>query len=55
MINRSKIKNMSNQNNPQNHGPAGLCKTTTTPEQTLKQGLIVTVIAVTTTYVETLW
>ena len=55
MINRSKIKNMSNQNNPQNPGPAGLCKTTTTPGEILKQRLILTVIAVTTTYVETLW
>ena len=63
MINRSKIKNMSNQNNPQNPGPTHLCKTTTTPGQTLKQGLIVTVIALAAivamsaaiTYVEALW
>jgi hypothetical protein len=63
MINRSKIKNMSNQNNPQNPGPCHLCKTTTTPGQTLKQGLIVTVIALAAivamsaaiTYVEALW
>ncbi len=54
---------MSNQNNPQNPGPCHLCKTTTTPGQTLKQGLIVTVIALAAivamsaaiTYVEALW
>ena len=54
---------MSNQNNPQNPGPCHLSKTTTTPGQTLKQGLIVTVIALAAivamsaaiTYVEALW
>jgi hypothetical protein len=41
MINNSKIKTLANQNNPQNPGPADLCKTTTTP--------------VTITYIEALW
>ena len=63
MINNSKIKNMTNQNNPQNPGPPQWYKTTTTPGETLKQGLILTVIALAAivtmnaaiTYVEALW
>ena len=63
MINNSKIKNMTNQNNPQNPGPPQWYKTTTTPGETLKQGLILTVIALAVivtmnaaiTYVEALW
>jgi len=42
MINNSKIKNMTNQNNPQNPGPPHLCKTTTTPVTITYRGIIAT-------------